>query len=101
MTRQGARRIELAEASGAISVRKLREAAEALECDLAVVLVPRGGLEEIVARRAEALATVEVVRIDHSMALEDQQVGDDARAAMIQARAQEMIDDNDPRIWRP
>ena len=44
------------EASGSISLRQLRRVADALDCDVRYVLVPRSPLCERVERRAEAFA---------------------------------------------
>ena len=68
--------LETSEADDAIQLKSLRRAAEALGCELVYALVPKASLEATYNAAAQALARHELVRIDHSMALEDQAVDD-------------------------
>ena len=68
--------LETSEADDAIQLKTLRRAAEALGCELVYALVPKASLEATYNAAAQALARHELVRIDHSMALEDQAVDD-------------------------
>lgn len=65
-------RLEQAERSGAVTLANLERAANALGCDLRYVLVPRQPLELTVRARATELACRDMVRVQHTMALEDQ-----------------------------
>src|SRR4051812_32590668 len=68
--------IEKAEADYRITLGNLREAAQALDCDLVYFLVPRGGsLRDLAERKARTQASALVRSVEHSMALEDQAVG--------------------------
>lgn len=68
--------LEKSETEYSITLGKLREAADALECQLVYALVPKkGSLRELVVQRARAKATENVRAVEHSMALEDQAVG--------------------------
>ncbi len=80
--------LETRERKGAISVAKLREAADALECDVSIVFVPRRSLEETVRRQAALKASEERNRLMHTMRLEAQEEGvadvlDERRAAEL------------------
>ena len=68
--------LEASEADGAIQLKTLRRAAEALGCELVYALVPKASLEATYTAAAQAVARRELIRIDHSMALEDQAVAD-------------------------
>ena len=78
MTRQSYAQLETAEARGAISLKSLQRAAEAMECEVVYFMVPRAAVAETFAdlaarhdpERAHLAAT------EHSMALEGQAVGD-------------------------
>jgi len=78
MTRQSYADLEAAEQRGAISLNSLQRAAEAMDCELVYFFVPR----ESVARNFGELARVHdpdfkhLKASEHSMALEDQAVGD-------------------------
>lgn len=70
--------LEQRETKETISVAKLREAAEALECELKIVFVPRGSLESTMRRQAVRKAHEERDRLIHTMRLEAQGEGVDA-----------------------
>lgn len=64
--------LEKSEAEGRITLQSLHKAADALDCDLQYVLVPRSPLQKRIEKRAEAIAHDRVARTLHSMRLEDQ-----------------------------
>lgn len=66
---------ERAEGRGAVTLASLRRVADALDCDLQYVLVPRRGLERSIRVRASELAEQLVRRTSHSMRMELQGVG--------------------------
>jgi len=79
VTREAVSKWEAREPLGNITVSTLRRAAEVLECDLLVTLIPREGLQRTVESQAVQRATEERNRIVHTMRLENQDAGvDDA-----------------------
>jgi predicted DNA-binding mobile mystery protein A len=75
-------RLEQSETGDRIRLDTLRRAADALECDLVYLLVPRRPLHTVVRDRARELAHWQVAAAEQTMSLEDQATG----------RAQEMED---------
>jgi predicted DNA-binding mobile mystery protein A len=68
--------LERSEAEYRITLGSLREAADALGCQLVYALVPKSGsLQELGEQRARIQAEENVRAVEHSMALEDQAVG--------------------------
>ena len=67
--------LEKRERNGSISISSLRRAAEALNCDVRIVFVPKTSLEATVHAQAEAKAHAARNRVVHTMALEDQAEG--------------------------
>jgi predicted DNA-binding mobile mystery protein A len=68
--------LEKSEAEYSISLGNLREAADALGCQLVYALVPKSGsIQELSEQRARAKASENVRAVEHTMALEDQAVG--------------------------
>ena len=68
--------MEKGEAEDRITLKSLRAAANALDCDLVYGLVPRAdSMQELIENRARAEAKSRVLGVEHSMALEDQAVG--------------------------
>jgi predicted DNA-binding mobile mystery protein A len=68
-------RLEQSEARDRIRLDTLRRAADALECDLVYLLVPRRPLHTVVRDRARELAHWQVAAVEQTMSLEDQATG--------------------------
>lgn len=64
--------LEKSEAMETVSLKTLRQAAEALNCQLVYALVPKATLEETVRARAHELADEQLARVHHTMRLENQ-----------------------------
>ena len=67
--------LEKREVAGTATIASLRKAAEALDCELRIVFVPRIGLQRAVEEQARRKAREERDRIVHSMRLEAQDAG--------------------------
>src|SRR5215469_4639691 len=68
--------LEGSEAEFRITLASLRDAADALGCQLVYALVPKSGsIQELAEERARNKAAENVRAVEHSMALEDQAVG--------------------------
>lgn len=75
-SRQLPLQLEKGEAEDRITLKSLRAAANALDCDLVYALVPRAdSMQELIENRARAEAKNRVLGVEHSMALENQAVG--------------------------
>lgn len=73
ISKQAVADIEKREKEGAITIKALREVANAMDMDLVYAFVPKdGSLEALVERRAKAIATNIVMRTANTMQLEDQ-----------------------------
>jgi len=73
ITRQGVQDMENREQQGTITLKALRETANALDMQLVYGFVPiDGSLDALIDRKARALATQIVLRTAQSMLLEDQ-----------------------------
>ena len=66
--------IEKSEAAGALNLDTIHRAAEALDCTLVYVLIPRKPLDQTVRERALEVAAEHLSAVDHTMRLEDQGV---------------------------
>jgi predicted DNA-binding mobile mystery protein A len=68
--------LEKSEAEYRITLGRLRDAAEALGCQLVYALVPKTGrVQDLLEQRARTKADENVRAVEHSMALENQAVG--------------------------
>lgn len=91
--------LEKSEASDTISLQTLRRAAEALECDLHYVLVPRKPLSKRVDEQAEYVARRIVGDIAHSMGLEDQGPSADLAAKAVKTEKEKALLGSWRRLW--
>lgn len=94
-------RIEKDEVGAALTLRTLRQAAEAMNCTLVYALIPNEDLDQMVQRRAEELAKERLARTRHTMGLENQSL---TRRDLEseQARIRREILEGDPRaLWAP
>lgn len=82
--------LEQAEIRDAVTLRALRETANAMECELVYAFVPKGqtSLENILIRNAEKIATEQVASVAHSMSLEAQTVD----PAMLDEQKEKLIE---------
>ncbi|MCK4990348.1 MAG: hypothetical protein KAS29_07670, partial [Bacteroidales bacterium] len=79
ITRQGARRIEISEASGTISINLLKEAGRALNMKFVYGFIPEdNSLESMIEKRAHKLAEMIVTRSSIQMNLEGQGVSEES-----------------------
>lgn len=75
ITRQSLQDLERAEANRRITLDSLDRLAKAMDCRLVYALVPeKGSLDDVRARRAQALADALLKTTEHSMKLEGQGV---------------------------
>lgn len=68
--------LEERERADRITLSSLKKAAEALDCDVVYVLVPRKGIEATLFERIKAFAQNRIASVSHTMTLEEQQVSD-------------------------
>ena len=90
-------KLERSEQEGTIQLASLRRLAEALDCELVYVFVPRQPLERSYEMAARAVARRDLAAISHSMALEDQALDD---ADQDDRLRRFIVDELDPRkVW--
>ena len=82
---------ERAEREGRITLRSLKRAAEAMDCELIYALVPRDSVEAIVRRQARRAALARLLPVERSMDLERQNVAAPAREAQVEHLAEEIV----------
>jgi predicted DNA-binding mobile mystery protein A len=84
--------LEVSEADDRIQLGTLRRAADALDCDLVYVLLPRTSLEDAVQARARAKASRHLAVVGHHGRLEDQEVGEEVADAQVDRLARQLVD---------
>jgi predicted DNA-binding mobile mystery protein A len=91
---------ERTEAKGDITLATLRRYANAMDCELAYALVPRRPLEAVVKDRAEQLARDQVLRVRHSMSLENQVTGKDHLEREVASLRKQLLEGRRSRLWQ-
>jgi predicted DNA-binding mobile mystery protein A len=108
-TRQFAARVGLAhstvveaeqgEVAETISLAQLRRLADALDCELYYVLIPRTPLSERVDAQAERKARERVAGVAHTMALEAQRAGSKFEEEQIAEVKDQLLRGRRSRLW--
>jgi predicted DNA-binding mobile mystery protein A len=91
--------LEKSEADDRITLRSLRKVADALDCDLQYVLVPRAPMTNRVEKRAAAIAHDRVARILHTMRLEDQAPTDQVDEGEVSRIQKNLLATNWKQLW--
>ncbi len=87
---------EKAERNKKITIDSLQRAAEALDCDLHYMFIPKNGLEATLGDRAKKLYLHDEKILEHHMQLEGQGTRKDSRRAIEMAM---LVINNDRRLW--
>jgi predicted DNA-binding mobile mystery protein A len=97
---QSVKEMEDREAEGAITVKRLREAAESMDLQLVYMLIPKDeSLGRMITNQAETVARTIVLRTATSMELEEQGVSDERIAAAVRAKTEELIREMPRYLW--
>lgn len=91
--------LEKAETEGTITLRTLREAAEAMECTLVYALVPRKPLDAVFRDRVALQVDRELSRLNQTMSLENQALSRDALAAERERKIAELTSGSPRGLW--
>lgn len=100
MTKQSVRDIERREQEGSITLKSLREAANAMDMNLVYGLVPKdGSLDQLIDRKARELATKIVMRTSNTMKLEDQENSKARLEKAVEERALSIKNEMPKILW--
>lgn len=100
MSAQGVSDLEKREAEGAITIKSLRQAGEALDMNLVYGFVPKGGsLEEMIEQRAYELARRIVKHSSVSMVLEDQENSKERILESVKEMIQDLKKEMPKSLW--
>lgn len=100
ITRQGVHRIEESEASDTITLKSLKEVANAMDMELIYALVPKDGtIDDLIELKSKILAQRIVSRTDQNMQLEDQGIGKEKIDKSIDDLAHEIKREVRKSLW--
>lgn len=92
-------RLEQDELTGAVSLKTMRQAAEAMDCIFVYAIIPRTSLEETVREQARKVATVRIERVAHSMLLEAQSLSVTEQRLSLEAAVEELVREMPKELW--
>lgn len=92
-------KLEQGEPSGALTLKTMRQVAEALDCVFVYALVPRSSLEETVRTQAGAVAAERLQRVAHTMLLEAQGLSSEEQQASLNAAIEELVRETPRDLW--
>ena len=100
MTKGAIQKIEEREASGQITINKLRHVGQALDMKFVYGFVPNdGSIDNLISVKSEKLARKVVMRTNQNMKLEDQGIGDEKINKTIKDLAKEIKREVRKSIW--
>lgn len=92
-------KLEQDELSGSVTIKTMRQAAEALDCVFVYALVPRASLEQTVREQACKVAAERMQRVSHTMALESQGLSEDEARASLESAVEELVREMPRELW--
>ena len=91
--------IDKSDARDSMSLATLRQAAEALDCTLVYALVPNRPIDDIRRARAANVASQQLARASHTMALENQSLDRAAQDAERERLIDALLRGSPARLW--
>lgn len=100
ISKQGAKKIENSEVAGSITLRSLNEVGKAMDMKFVYGFVPiDGSIEQLIERKSRALAEKIILRTNHNMMLEDQEIGKEGLEKAIDDLTNEIKSQLKRKIW--
>jgi len=91
--------MEKSEARESISLASLRQAAEAMDCELVYAIVPKVPIDDMMRARAADVAVQQLARVSHTMALENQSLSRADQEAERKRLIDELLRGSPTRLW--
>ncbi len=91
--------LERREIEGKISINQLKNFANALDCELAYVLIPKQDVDSTIKEQAELVAKKTLTANYQSMFLEAQSIDPKKQAFLIEQLSQELINSGGRKLW--
>ncbi len=91
--------MEKDELSGSLTLKTMRQAAEAMDCVLVCAMVPRTSLDETMRNQAKKVAELRLSRTSHTMLLENQLVSNEEMKKMLDDKIDDLMRDMPKDFW--
>ena len=91
--------LEKKELTDSVTIKTMRQAAEAMDCVFVYALLPRESLSATLRNRAEALAIERMTNISHSMLLEGQQLSELEQKKALESEVEALLWEMPKELW--
>jgi predicted DNA-binding mobile mystery protein A len=92
-------RLEQDELTGSVTLKTMRQTAEALDCVFVYALVPRTSLDDVIRTQAKKIAGTRLQRTSHTMLLEDQLISNSDRQREYDSMVDELVLEMPRDLW--
>jgi predicted DNA-binding mobile mystery protein A len=92
-------RLEQDELTGSVTLKTMRQTAEALDCVFVYALVPRTSLDDMIRTQAKKVAGTRLQRTSHTMLLEDQLISNSDRQREYDSMVDELVLEMPRDLW--
>jgi predicted DNA-binding mobile mystery protein A len=92
-------RLEQDELTGSVTLKSMRQAAEAMDCVFVYALVPRTSLNDMIRTQAQKVAGTRLKRTSHTMLLEDQMISSSAQQREYDSMVEELVLEMPRELW--
>ena len=91
--------LERKELTGGVTIKTMRQAAEAMDCVFVYALLPRATLSATLRKRAEMLARKRMVNVSHTMLLEGQQLSELEQTKALASEVEALLREMPKELW--
>jgi predicted DNA-binding mobile mystery protein A len=99
VNQQRVARIEQDETAGKVTMRTLRTAADAMDCEFVYGFVPKGSLEQTIRSQAAAVAKKQAARSNQMMRLENQELDEKEKQKALHDLIEEIVQTMPKSLW--
>ena len=99
VSKQRVSALEKAEVDGSATINSLRKAAEALDCTLVYVILPRDSLDAIIEKQARKVAARQHAYATHTMSLEGQSPCEREQQEALNVTVAELVRTSPKELW--
>lgn len=92
-------RLEQDELTGSVTLKTMRQAAEAMDCVFVYALVPRTSLDDMIRTQAKKVAGTHLRRTSHTMLLEDQMISNSDQQREYESMVDELVQEMPRELW--
>lgn len=91
--------IEKGESDDSVTLKSMKQTAEALGCVFVYAVVPVSSLKNIIENRVAELTEIQVMSASHTMSLEAQDIDAEEIKAITERNIREQMDNLSSRLW--